>query len=91
MKKSFYKKTKMGKMGKYEITIAIPSYGNITTLKRAIDSVCGLKEIEGISWKLLISEDSSEKHKDIELLVKSCENNKIKYVFHNPRLGMVDN
>ena len=75
---------------KYEITIAIPSYRNVKTLARAIDSVMNLNDA-GVSWKLFIAEDYSENHVDIENLINGYEDPRIKYICNNPKLGMASN
>lgn len=72
------------------LTIAIPSYKNVKTLKRAIDSILNQKD-KNIKYKILVSEDYSENHMEIEALIKSYNNPNIIYYINNPALGMANN
>lgn len=75
-----------------ELTIGIPVYKNVETLKKAIDSVLG-QENKEISCKIIISEDFSteEIHNEILSLLKNYQKEKIEYHFNRPALGMTGN
>ena len=73
-----------------EITFVIPSYKNTVTLKRAIDSIFGQKN-KKFDIQIIVSEDISDNHDEIETIIKSYNSDRIKYFVNNPRLGMKEN
>lgn len=73
-----------------ELTIAIPSYRRTDTLREAIDSVLNQVATD-ISFALLISEDHSDCHSEIEQIVKSYHDNRIIYYYNRVAMGMTGN
>lgn len=73
-----------------QLTIAIPSYKNVETLERAIQSVLSLKDV-GIGWELLISVDYSENQEYIIVLAKKYVDSRVRYIYNKPALGMAKN
>lgn len=70
------------------ITFVIPSYKNIDTLKRAIDSIICQPNFCG---KILISEDYSDNHEEIEKIIKQYSSYDLTYIINNPAKGMTGN
>lgn len=79
---------------KYELTIGIPSYKNVDSLKRAIYSIKN-QRCKVFDLYIIVSEDYSENHDKIEALFLNdgefAKDDHIKYYCNNPRLGMSQN
>lgn len=75
-----------------ELTVAIPVYKNVNTLKIAIDSIVKQNNRE-IDYTIIISEDYStdDIHEKVLSLLKLYSNIKIEYHFNKPALGMSGN
>lgn len=72
------------------LTIAIPSYKNVESLERAIQSVLSLRDV-GIEWDLLVSVDYSENQNKIVELSKKYVNSKVRFIYNKPALGKAMN
>lgn len=73
-----------------ELSICIPAYNRVDTLKEAIDSVLNLQQ-NGIIYNCIISEDNSKNHKAIYELITSYNDVRIIYYFNETPLGMAEN
>lgn len=73
-----------------KVSICIPAYGRIETLKQAIDSILNQTE-KNKKYCLIISEDHSDKHEKIKDLIMSYETEKILYYYNPVPKGMTGN
>lgn len=72
------------------ISIAIPTYKRIDSLKEAIDSVLNQQPVD-IPYEMLIVDDDPATDNDTERLVRSYGNPLILYYRHSENLGMFAN
>lgn len=72
------------------LSICVPAYGRVDTLKECIDSIINQKAIN-CNYRIIISEDYSDKHNEIKKLITSYSDDRIIYYVNKPALGMAAN
>lgn len=73
------------------VTFVIPSYKNVSTLRRALNSIVKQPLFEKYHGKIIVSEDISTMHDKIEVVINEFQNYDLTYVVNDPAKGMTGN
>ncbi|WOO35450.1 glycosyltransferase family 2 protein [Anaerocolumna sp. AGMB13020] len=73
------------------ITVVIPTYKRVDTLKLSINSVLNQNNIENINYEILVIDNDNNFESETELLIKSYKQLPIRYYKNMENIGQVGN